>query len=191
LAKPIIKMAWSGETLPGYSKKHNSRYRILWYYAGTNQYFPYASEPGVAPDKTMTMEKAERIVDQMYRKDAFSQWLGIEKVTIAAGHCVLRMEVRETMLNGFGIAHGGISYSLADSALAFASNSQGRHALSIETSISHTAPLKAGDIITATATEEQCSRRIGLYRVEVRKADGQLAAIFKGTVYRKSQDWEV
>ena len=153
--------------------------------------FPMPPDQGLASDKTMTMEKAERIVDQMYRKDAFSQWLGITREIVEPGYCVLKMTLREEMLNGFGIAHGGISYSLADSALAFASNSQGKHALSIETSISHTAPLKAGDIITATATEEQCSHRIGLYRVEIRKADGQLAAIFKGTVYRKSQDWEV
>lgn len=137
------------------------------------------------------MDKPEQIVNQMYSQDAFSKWLGIERVTVKPGYCALKMEVRSEMLNGFGIAHGGISYSLADSALAFASNSQGKHALSIETSISHTAPLREGDAITATATEEQCSRRIGIYRVEVRKADGQLAAIFKGTVYRKSQDWEV
>jgi acyl-CoA thioesterase len=137
------------------------------------------------------MDKPEQIVNQMYSRDAFSKWLGIERVTVKPGYCTLKMEVRSEMLNGFGIAHGGISYSLADSALAFASNSQGKHALSIETSISHTAPLREGDSVTATATEEQCSRRIGIYRVEVRKADGQLAAIFKGTVYRKSQDWEV
>ena len=137
------------------------------------------------------MEKAKQIVDQMYTQDAFSQWLGIERIAVRPGYCTLKMVVRAEMLNGFGIAHGGISYSLADSALAFASNTQGKHALSIETSISHTAPLHAGDEITATATEEQCSRRIGIYRVEVRKADGQLAAIFKGTVYRKSQDWEM
>jgi acyl-CoA thioesterase len=184
-------MARSGETLPGYSKNITQDTEYYGIMLEQINIFHMPPKQGVASDKTMTMEKAERIVDQMYSKDAFSQWLGIEVVAVAAGHCVLRMEVRETMLNGFGIAHGGISYSLADSALAFASNSQGRHALSIETSISHTAPLKAGDIITATATEEQCSRRIGLYRVEVRKADGQLAAIFKGTVYRKSQDWEV
>ncbi|MEQ8705962.1 MAG: hotdog fold thioesterase [Phaeodactylibacter sp.] len=137
------------------------------------------------------METAEQIVDQMFTQDAFSQWLGIDRIAVKPGYCVLKMVVRTEMLNGFGIAHGGISYSLADSALAFASNSRGRHALSIETSISHTAPLQSGDAITATATEEQCSRRIGIYRVEIRKADGQLAAIFKGTVYRKSQDWEV
>lgn len=135
------------------------------------------------------MERAERIVDQMYTKDAFSQWLGIERLSVKAGYCALKMVLRAEMLNGFGIAHGGITYSLADSALAFASNSRGKHALSIETSISHTAPLLAGDEITAIATEEQYSRRIGLYRVEIRKADGQLAALFKGTVYRKSEDW--
>lgn len=136
------------------------------------------------------MATPEKIVDRMYKQDAFSQWLGIERVAIGPGSCTLKMNIREEMTNGFGIAHGGIAYSLADSALAFASNAQGQHALSIETSISHTLPLRAGDALTATATEEQLSRRIGIYRVEVRRADGQLAALFKGTVYRKSQAWE-
>ena len=69
---------------------------------------------------------AERVVDKMFDHDAFSQWLQIERVLIEAGKCVLKMKVRKEMLNGFGIAHGGITYSLADSALAFASNSHGR-----------------------------------------------------------------
>lgn len=135
------------------------------------------------------MKNAEQIVDLMFRQDAFSQWLGIERVEVKPGFCELKMVVRAEMTNGFGIAHGGITFSLADSALAFASNAQGRHALSVETSISHTAPLREGDEITAIANEEHCSYHIGFYRVEVRKADGQLAAIFKGTVYRKSKDW--
>ncbi len=135
------------------------------------------------------MAKPEHIVNRMYEQDAFSQWLGIERIAVEAGRCVLKMKIREEMTNGFGIAHGGIAYSLADSALAFASNARGQHALSIETSISHTLPLRTGDTLMAIATEEQLSRRIGIYRVEVKRADGQLAALFKGTVYRKSQAW--
>jgi acyl-CoA thioesterase len=136
-------------------------------------------------------EKAQRIVAQMYEHDPFSQWLGIERLEIQPGSCTLRLAIRPEMLNGFGIAHGGITYSLADSALAFASNSRGKHALSVETSISHTAPLRAGDLITATASEDSLSQRIALYRVEVRNQHGELVAIFKGVVYRKSAEWEV
>ena len=129
------------------------------------------------------------IVSRMYDNDPFSQWLGIERLREGPGYCTLALTVRKEMLNGFGIAHGGIAYSLADSALAFASNAQGRHALSIETSISHTAPLREGDRITATATEEQLSRRIGIYRVEIRGPQQELAALFKGIVYRKEKPW--
>lgn len=136
-------------------------------------------------------EKAQHIVARMFDNDPFSQWLGIERLEVGPGRCILRMQVREEMLNGFRIAHGGISYSLADSALAFASNSRGKHALSVETSISHTLPLREGDILTATATEDHLSQRIGLYRVEVKNQNGELTALFKGVVYRKNTDWEV
>ena len=125
----------------------------------------------------------------MYSNDAFSQWLGIERVEESSGRSVLRMTVRREMLNGFGIAHGGITYSLADSALAFASNSHGRKAVSVETSISHIQPLKEGDIITATAKEISKSNKIAIYEVSIKRDDGELAAMFKGTVYRTSKEW--
>ncbi len=134
-------------------------------------------------------DKARWIVDYMYQNDAFSQWLGIERQEVQPGSCVLRMTVREEMLNGFRISHGGIAYSFADSALAFASNSRGKHAVSVETSISHTAPLHAGDVITATATEEHLGHKIAIYRVEVVNQHNHRIAIFKGTVYRTSKPW--
>ena len=90
----------------------------------------------------------------------------------------------------FGIAHGGITYSLADSALAFASNSHGKKAVSVETSISHTISLVEGDEIIAEAKEETCSNKIGIYSIRVTKAsDNSTVALFKGTVYRTSKDW--
>lgn len=137
-----------------------------------------------------TPEKAQRIVRRMYDNDFFSQWLGIKVKAVKAGYCELEMTVRREMLNGFGIAHGGITYSLADSALAFASNAQGRHAVSVETSISHTASLVEGDVILATATEEQLGHKISIYQIRVAKADGTLAGLFKGIVYRKSKEWK-
>jgi acyl-CoA thioesterase len=136
------------------------------------------------------MDKASRIIDQMMEKDHFSQWLGIVRVDEREGYCQLQMTVRPEMCNGFGIAHGGITYSLADSALAFASNSRGRHALSVETSISHIRPLQPGDGIIATATEASLGNGIAIYEVRVEHAEtGELAALFKGTVYRKREEW--
>lgn len=134
---------------------------------------------------------SERVVNRMYDHDAFSQWLGIERLEVAAGRCVLRMTVREEMTNGFAIAHGGITYSLADSALAFASNGHGRMAVSVETSISHTVSLKAGDVITAVAEEISLTDKIGIYHVTVTDQEGRKVAFFKGTVYRTSKMWDV
>ena len=127
----------------------------------------------------------------MMERDLFSQWLGVERMEEREGYCKLKMTVRAEMCNGFDIAHGGITYSLADSALAFASNSHGRQAVSIETSISHIQSLRTGDIIIAIAEEKNCSNRIGIYEVRVEKINGELVALFKGTVFRKDKEWEV
>jgi acyl-CoA thioesterase len=107
------------------------------------------------------------------------------------GKCRLRMKVRKEMLNGFNIAHGGITYSLADSALAFASNSHGRKAVSVETNISHTVSLKEGDEITAEAEEISLTEKIGVYHITVKNKMEVVVALFKGTVYRTSKMWEV
>jgi acyl-CoA thioesterase len=135
------------------------------------------------PSKT----KATEIIDAMMEKDYFSQWLGVERLEESEGYCKLKMTIRKEMCNGFEIAHGGITYSFADSALAFASNSGGRKAVSMETSISHIKPLKTGDIIIATAIEKNLNNRIGIYEVTVEKENGELAALFKGTVYIKRE----
>ncbi|MGH1433582.1 MAG: hydroxyphenylacetyl-CoA thioesterase PaaI [Lewinella sp.] len=132
---------------------------------------------------------AEEIVGQMLSKDAFSNWLGIEVLEIAPGFSRIRMVVRPEMVNGFGIGHGGISFSFADSAFAFASNSRGQHAVSIDTAINHLAPVQVGDVLIATAKEEHLGRRLGHYKVEVRREAEELVALFKGIVYRKDQNW--
>jgi acyl-CoA thioesterase len=134
-------------------------------------------------------ELAVKVVDTMFSGDWFSQWLGIERVEISSGRCTLKMQVRRDMLNGFGIAHGGITYSLADSALAFASNSYGIRSVSVETSISHTETVKEGDIIIATATEQHRSNKIGIYSVSVTNQHQKTVALFKGVVYRTSKEW--
>ena len=124
----------------------------------------------------------------MYDNDAFSQWLGIEIVEVKDGYCELKMTVRKEMLNGFQIAHGGIAYSLADSALAFASNSHGRKSLSVETSISHTVSVKEGDVLTANTEELSLSDKIGVYHITITNQDNQEVAYFKGTVYRTTKE---
>jgi len=139
--------------------------------------------------KDMSDTLPEKIVSKMIDTDWFSQWLGIERVEVRQGYCVLRMTIRKEMLNGFAIAHGGITYSLADSALAFASNSHGRMSVSVETGISHIISLKEGDIITAVAEEVSLSNKIGIYQVKVKDQNDKIVALFKGTVYRTSKNW--
>jgi acyl-CoA thioesterase len=136
-------------------------------------------------------DKAKKVVDKMMEKDLFSQWMGIERLEEREGYCQLKMIIRPEMCNGFEIAHGGITYAFADSALAFASNSHGRHAVSIETSISHIKPLQPGDAIIATAQEKNITNRIGIYEIIIEKENGELVALFKGTVFRKDSVWDV
>ncbi len=135
------------------------------------------------------MNNASEIVNQMFDGDAFSKWLGIEIVEVGEGSCKLKLIIREEMTNGFNIAHGGITYSLADSALAFASNSHGRKSMSVETSISHTKQCLVGDIITAKAIEKSISNKIAIYEITITNQKEETVALFKGTVYRTSKDW--
>ncbi len=132
---------------------------------------------------------ANEIVHKMFDNDAFSKWLGIELIEIGEGVSVLRMKVRKEMLNGFDVLHGGITYSLADSSLAFASNSYGRKSMSIETSISHTLPCKEGDVLTTKTVERSLTNRIGIYDISVLNQDNKVVALFKGTVYRSDKEW--
>ena len=135
------------------------------------------------------MRNPQKIVNKMFDQDAFSQWLGIEIIEVKDGYCKLKMTVRKEMLNGFQIAHGGIAYSLADSALAFASNSHGRKSLSVETSISHTVSVKEGDVLTVTTKELALSDKIGVYLITIINQNNEDVAYFKGTVYRTSKEW--
>jgi acyl-CoA thioesterase len=133
--------------------------------------------------------RAEAIVKHMLARDQFSQWLGVELLTIRPRACTLRMTVRADMVNGFGVSHGGIVFSLADSALAFASNSDtdGHVAVSVDNTISYPAPVQVGDELVAVAEEESAGARLAFYRVTVAKQDGTCVALFTGTVYRTQQ----
>ena len=125
----------------------------------------------------------------MMANDFFSQWLGIVVKSIGEGFCSLEMTVRKEMLNGFGIAHGGVAFSRADSALAFASNSRNRKSLVINTSVSFTGAVKAGDTLLASASEINVTNRLGIYQVMVTRKEGEKVLIFKGTVFRKDDLW--
>ncbi|WP_378186607.1 PaaI family thioesterase [Aquimarina sp. W85] len=130
-----------------------------------------------------------QIPHHMLNQDAYSQWLGIQVLEVKKGHCKVGMTIRKEMLNSMNKAHGGISYSLADTAFGFAANTHGKYAVSIETSINHIEALEEGDYITAEAVTDIVKTKVGFNIVEVKRGD-QIVALFKGVVYRTGKDWE-
>lgn len=137
------------------------------------------------------MTAAEQIVSEMMARDSMSQWMGIQIITISPGNCKLEMVVREPMLNGFRIAHGGIAYALADTALAFASNAHGVKCYSVETSISHVKTVELNDTLITKVEEKSLSKRIGIYWIEVLNQKNEVVALFKGVVHRSDKNWLV
>jgi acyl-CoA thioesterase len=135
-------------------------------------------------DATQEQERAESIVRAMIARDEFSRWLGIRVLEIAPRRSTCRLTVRPEMVNGFGVGHGGVTYSLADSALAFACNTNGRVTMAIENSIGYPGGVAAGDELTAVAVEESATNRLGFYSVKVTNQRGAVVATFRGTVYR-------
>jgi acyl-CoA thioesterase len=128
--------------------------------------------------------RAKRVVELMFEHDTFSQWLGVEILSVEPARVTTRMTVRPDMLNGFAVCHGGVTFGFADSAFAFACNTQGNLTVSIENCITYPAAARAGDVLTAVAEEEAGSNRILYYRVVVTKADGSPVGLFRGTAYR-------
>lgn len=131
----------------------------------------------------------EDIPHKMLSQDAYSQWLGIEILESTVGNCKAGLTIRKDMLNGMKKAHGGITFSLADSVFAFASNIHGQFAVSIETSINHIEALEEGDYIIAECTIEKVKNKVGFHVIEVKKGT-DLVALFKGVVYRTQKNWE-
>jgi acyl-CoA thioesterase len=132
--------------------------------------------------------KGEKIPYKMLSQDAFSQWLGIEILECEIGRCKVGMTVRKDMLNSMNKAHGGVSYSLADTAFGFTANTHGKYAVSIETSINHISALEEGDYLTAEVTLNEQRTKVGFNIVEVKRGE-ELVALFKGVVYRTTKDW--
>ena len=124
------------------------------------------------------------IVEHMMKHDAFSQWLGIQVLEIKEGYSKIQMTLRAEMLNGFGVIHGGIAFSLADSAFAFACNNRNNLSLALDTSINFTKTTLPGDVLTAEAKELHNGRSTGLYLITVTNQRGEQVALFKGTCFR-------
>lgn len=129
-------------------------------------------------------EVAERVVDAMVLVDSFSHWLGVENVETAPGRSVVRMRVRDDMMNGMGGVHGGALYSLADSAFSYATNNSGVISVAIDCTMSYPAASRVGDVLIATAVVESGSRRLQFCNVTIRNQNDVIVGHFRGTVYR-------
>ena len=130
---------------------------------------------------------ATEVVKHMMDNDFFSQWLGIEVLEIKEAYSRIRMTVRSEMVNGFGIVHGGIPFSLADSAFAFACNNRNNLSVALDTSINFIKSVAVGDILTAEAKEIHNGRATGLYHITVVNQNGHIVALFKGTCFRTNK----
>lgn len=128
------------------------------------------------------------VVDFMLSEDAFSRWLGIEALEIKDGYAKTRMTVRPEMMNGLGVAHGGIAFSLADSTFAFACNNRNNLSLALDTSINFIGSVMAGDVLTAEAMEIHNGRSTGLYQVSVTNQQHKTVAVFKGVCFRTGRE---
>jgi acyl-CoA thioesterase len=126
---------------------------------------------------------AEAVRAQMYGRDRTAQALGITVEAIGPGSAVCRMGVRDDMLNGHATCHGGLIFTLADTAFAYACNAGNRATVALTCQVTFIAPARQGDVLTARAHEQSRTGRTGVYDVEVRRADGRVVALFRGQAY--------
>ncbi len=129
-------------------------------------------------------QQAAAVVNHMMAHDQFSQWLGIKVLEIREGYSKISMVIRSEMVNGFGIIHGGVTFSLADSAFAFACNNRNILSVALDTSINFIKPVHVGDELTASAKEIHNGQSTGLYHITIMNQHQHVVAEFKGLCYR-------
>ncbi|MEP6712041.1 MAG: hydroxyphenylacetyl-CoA thioesterase PaaI [Ferruginibacter sp.] len=129
----------------------------------------------------------EKVIKKVMSDDLFSQWLGISIIEIAEGYSKIKMTVRPEMMNGLGIVHGGIAFSLGDSCFAFACNNRNVLSVALDTSINFLKPVHVGDELTAEAKELHNGKSTGLYHITITNQNEHVVAMFKGTCYRTNK----
>ncbi len=127
---------------------------------------------------------AQSVVDHMMENDFFSQWMGVKVLEVREGYSRIQMSIRKEMVNGFGIVHGGIPFSLADSAFAFACNNRNNLSVALDVTIVFTKAVNIGDVLTAEAKEFHNGRSTGVYLITVSNQRNEEIAFFKGTCFR-------
>ncbi|WP_355661357.1 hydroxyphenylacetyl-CoA thioesterase PaaI [Halomonas salifodinae] len=135
-------------------------------------------------DSLTPQQLAEACAEAMFARDGASQALGMEIVSVAPGQAVMRMTVRDTMVQGHGNCHGGYLFTLADSAFAFACNTYDEATVASGCSIDYLGPAWEGDVLTATAEEQSRRGRTGVYDITIRNQHGDAIALFRGRSYK-------
>jgi acyl-CoA thioesterase len=127
---------------------------------------------------------ANSVVSHMIENDYFSQWMRVEVLEIKEGFSKIKMTIRKEMVNGFGIVHGGLPFSLADSAFAFACNNRNNLSVALDVTITFMKSVSVGDVLTAEAKEIHNGRSTGVYLISVTNQNHEQVALFKGTCFR-------
>ncbi|MBS1136056.1 MAG: phenylacetic acid degradation protein PaaD [Proteobacteria bacterium] len=127
---------------------------------------------------------ADAVGREMYARDRNSHFLGIQLDEIRPGYARMHLKVRPEMTNGHNICHGGIIFTLADTAFAYACNSYNHNTVASACAIDFVAPAHSGETLTATAEERALSGRTGVYDIEVKNEQGKAVALFRGKSYR-------
>jgi len=135
----------------------------------------------------MNNQLSQQVVNHIMEKDLFSQWLGIQIIEIREGYSKIKMKVRNEMMNGLGIVHGGIAFSLADSSFAFACNSRNNLSVALDTSINFLKPVHIDDELIAEAKEIHNGKSTGLYQITIMNQNNHIVALFKGTCFRTNR----
>ena len=127
---------------------------------------------------------AQSVVSHMMENDFFSQWMGVQVLEVREGYSRIKMSIRKEMVNGFGIVHGGIPFSLADSAFAFACNNRNNLSVALDVNIVFAKAVNIGDELMAEAKEFHNGRSTGVYLITVSNQKNEQIAFFKGTCFR-------
>ena len=127
---------------------------------------------------------ATSVVDHMMENDYFSQWMGVKVLEVKEGYSRISMTIRKEMVNGFGIVHGGLPFSLADSAFAFACNNRNNLSVALDVTITFTKAVNVGDVLIAEAKENHNGRSIGVYLITITNQKNEQVGFFKGTCFR-------
>lgn len=126
------------------------------------------------------LENAQYILEQ----DQFSQWMGVSLEDIKENYCVIKMTIKKEMINGLKTVHGGVTFSFAESALAFSSLNTGEAAVALNCTINFTKAVKLGDVLTAESIMLTSTKKTAVYDITIKNQEKVLVASFRGTVYK-------